>query len=98
MFNLGKISELIKQVSKETMTSAAGEYDPSRVYGYGFVFLAAMVFLGLSIYDTFKNGNFKSGDFCTGVITLAGGFTLIAGGVAIKKSAENPPPPPPPQS
>lgn len=95
MFSLGKISELIKQVSKESMTSAAGEYDPARVFGYGFVVLASLVFLGLSIYDAIKNGHFNTTDFTTGTLAIAGAYGLVAGGVAIKKSAENPPPPPP---
>lgn len=81
---------LFKRVMSDISTSANGDFDPARVIGYGFVVISGLVFLGLTIYTTWKTGAFSTVDFTIGVAGLSASITAAAAGVLIKKSTEVP--------
>ena len=92
------ISNLIKRVCREVFTSSADEFDPARVFGYGFVLIGGTVFIVLSVYDTMKNGKFDYINYSAGIAAISAALVSAAAGVVIKRTSEkdaNPPPPPP---
>lgn len=80
----------IRKFFNDIFTNVHGNYDPAYVFGYGYVFIGANVFIGLSIYDTIKNGKFDSINYAAGLATVSTTLVAAAAGVSLKKSAENP--------
>lgn len=92
------LGNLFKRVCREVFTSSADEFDPARVFGYGFVLVGGTVFIVLSIYDTMKNGKFDYINYSAGIAAISAALVSAAAGVVIKRTSEkdpNPPPPPP---
>lgn len=77
-------------VMKDISTTSSGDYDIARVAGYGVTVLGAVVFLGLSIYDTWANQKFNYEGFSLALTAISIAITGAAAGVWIKKGAERP--------
>lgn len=82
--------ELIK-ILNDCFTSAGGDYDPARIFGYGIVVLGSLEFLFLAAYTSIKEGKFDPVQFATALAGIAAALAAAAAGVWIKKSTENPP-------
>jgi len=85
-------TSLFSKVVGDVFTSWNGDVDPARLFGYGFVLLGGMEFLGLTLYMTVKTGHFDALNFSTGLIGISGAIVAAAAGVLIKKSSEMPMP------
>lgn len=82
--------KLIKRVFADCGQSENGDYDPARVFGYGFVVLSGTVFLGLTIYETMTTSVFNTEKFSMGVVAISSAIAGAAAGVFIKRSTEIP--------
>lgn len=80
--------EATKKAFRDSLTNSVGDYDPARLFGYGFTLLAGLVFLGLAIYDTVVKHSFDYGGFATGAGAMALVITGTAAGVALKSGTE----------
>lgn len=83
-----KIANEVIKLLRESLTASSGEYDPARVFGYGIVVLGALVFFGLTIYVTIRNGTFDGTSYAVGLGGVASTLISAAGGVWIKRTAE----------
>ncbi len=81
---------ILRRVLGDCFTSPNGDFDPARVFGYGFVVAAATVFLVLTVYETLTKGVFETEKFSLGVAAIASSIAAVAAGVLIKKSTEVP--------
>lgn len=88
-----KLRELFARVLSDVFTSQTGDYDPARLFGYGFVILAATEFLTAFGYVVWKTGTFDATNFTIGVAGISTSLAAVATGVAIKKGTEVPMPP-----
>ncbi len=86
--------EKTKRVVEDCMTSANGDFDPARVIGYGVVVIGALVFFGLTIYNTIINRTFDGGDFAAGLSSVSAAVVAAGAGVWLKKDTEIPYTPP----
>jgi hypothetical protein len=84
MFNL------LKLVLKDVFTSANGDYDPARLWGYGFTILGGTQFLVSFAWVTYKTQTFDAVNFAAGLVGISGSLVAAAAGVYIKRNAEVP--------
>lgn len=83
------IKDTVKKVFKDCLTGINGkDYDPARVVGYAVVIIGAVVFIGLSIYDTIINKKFDYTGYATGLAGVGVTITAAAAGVWFKKDTE----------
>jgi hypothetical protein len=87
---LNFLSSGLRRVMTESFTTAAGEFDPARVIGYGFVGLSGFVFLFLTMWVTMKSGVFDTDKFAMGVGAVSAAILAAAGGVQMKNGTEKP--------
>lgn len=106
---LGKLfgdMPLVKRIMNDIFTTAAGDYDGAKIFGYGFLVIAATLWLSLFTWITIKTVSFNSVDFVAGVVTLSGLLISTSWSVRIKNPTEPQPgqepfpsvPPSPPPS
>jgi hypothetical protein len=81
---------LFGKVISDSFTSMNGDFDPARLFGYGFVLLGGLEFLGTTLYMVIKTQHFDQVGFATGLIGISGALLAAAAGVYIKKTAEVP--------
>lgn len=88
MFAIYLAKNEIGKLLKDSLTSAAGDYDPARVVGYGVVLLLVVFFLVLATYDTYLNHKFQYGGYTAGLVAIAAAIASAAAGVWIKRGTE----------
>lgn len=81
---------LIKRVTHDVVTTSNGDYDPARLFGYGFALAACLVFLANAITDLIINHRWDPVQYSLGAVAMGGMFTAVAAGVRIKADTENP--------
>lgn len=77
-------------ILKDCFTSWNGEWDPSRLFGYGFAILVSLQFLIQSAYDLIKNGHWDPVQYSIAAVGIGGMYTVVAAGVRVKAITENP--------
>lgn len=89
------MASIFRKAIHDMATGPDGEsYDPARLIGYGFVLVAANVWLGATIYEIWKTGHFDGTNFAISLAGVAAALMSAAGGVAFKSSTEPPASPP----
>jgi hypothetical protein len=80
---------LFRKVVNDVCTGIDGvSVDPARLIGYGFVLVAANVWLGATVYEIWKTGHFDGTNFAISLAGVATALMAAAGGVAFKSSTE----------
>jgi hypothetical protein len=80
---------LLYKIFMDCNTSQSGDFDPSRLIGYGFLVGLCFVFIGLFIYSTLKVGHFDAANFATGGGVICATLLSVSTGVLIKSPTEN---------
>lgn len=78
----------IRKILHEVFTSSSGEYDPARLWGYGFVILGGTQFLVSEAYILITTGQFNAVEYATGLAAISTALVAAAAGVWIKRKAE----------
>jgi hypothetical protein len=90
---LGRLNPLgpgFRKIMTDCFTSWNGEWDPSRLFGYGFAILASFQFLIQSAIDQFKSAHWDPVNYSIAAVALGGMYTAVAAGVRVKAPTENP--------
>jgi hypothetical protein len=90
---LRMLYSFIAKICGDMFTNWNGDVDPARLIGYLIVIIFAVLFIWLTILDTFWHHSFNSMAFSTGAGVIAVQLLAAAGGVRIKQSSEIPLPP-----
>lgn len=85
-----------QKIMSDCFTSWNGDWDPSRLFGYGFAILVSIQFLAQSAYDLVKNGRWDPVQYSLAAAGIGGMYAAVASGVRIKAMTENAAPPSPP--
>jgi len=79
-----------QKILSDCFTSWNGEWDPSRLFGYGFAILVSIQFIVQSAYDTVKNGHWDPVQYSLAAAGIGGMYAAVAAGVRVKSQTENP--------
>lgn len=80
--------EGVRKILREVFTSSSGEYDPARLWGYGFCILGGTQYLITSAYVVITTGQFDPVAYATGLAGISTALVAAAAGVWIKRTAE----------
>lgn len=79
-----------QRIMADCFTSWNGDWDPSRLFGYGFAILVSIQFIAQSAYDLLKNGHWDPVNYSLAAAGIGGMYAAVATGVRVKAMTENP--------